>query len=60
MVQNTPLAADSLNGRPLASGEKVISAPGDPAGWRPDHLPRQNHGDDTAQRHGFVLAPQRS
>jgi len=67
--------ADKLNGKPLASGEKVtLGAGGTLMGG--DQITcgvqdvvvacmlirgfRQNHGDDTAQRHGFVLDPQRS
>jgi hypothetical protein len=63
---------DKLNGKPLASGEKVIlGAGGNLMGG--DQITcgaqdllvacmvirdfRQNHGDDTAQRHGFVLSP---
>ena len=73
--QNRPPAADKLNGKPLASGEKVIlGAGGSLMGG--DQITcgvqdvvvacmlirgfRHNHGDDTAQRHGFVLDPQRS
>ena len=73
--QNTPPATDKLNGKPLASGEKVIlGAGGNLMGG--DQITcgvqdvlvacvvivgfRQNHGDDSAQRHGFVLDPQRS
>ena len=68
-------ATDNLNGKPLASGEKVIlGAGGNLMGG--DQITcgvqdvvvacmvirefRQNHGDETAQRHGFVLDPQRS
>jgi hypothetical protein len=67
--------ADKLNGKPLASGEKVIlGAGGNLMGG--DQITcgaqdllvacmvirdfRQNHGDDTAQRHGFVLRPEGS
>jgi hypothetical protein len=73
--QSTPPSADKLNGKPLASGEKVIlGAGGNLMGG--DQITcgvqdvlvacmvirgfRQNHGDDTAQRHGFVLSPERS
>jgi hypothetical protein len=73
--QNSPPATDKLNGKPLASGQKVIlGAGGNLMGG--DQITcgvqdvlvacivirgfRQNHGDDTAQRHGFVLAPERS
>ncbi len=73
--QNRPPAADKLNGKPLASGQKVIlGAGGNLMGG--DQIScgvhdvvvacivvrefRRNHGDDTAQRHGFVLDPQRS
>ena len=73
--QNTRPDTDKLNGKPLASGEKVIlGAGGNLLGG--DQITcgvqdltvacmvirgfRQNHGDDTAQRHGFVLSPQTS
>jgi hypothetical protein len=73
--QNRPPDTDKINGKPLASGEKVIlGAGGNLMGG--DQITcgvqdvvvacmlirgfRQNHGDDTAQRHGFVLDPQRS
>jgi hypothetical protein len=73
--QNRPPDTDKLNGKPLASGEKVIlGAGGNLMGG--DQITcgvqdvvvacmlvrgfRENHGDDTAQRHGFVLDPQRS
>jgi hypothetical protein len=73
--QNTPPATDKLNGKPLASGQKVIlGAGGNLMGG--DQITcgaqdvlvacivikgfRQNHGEDAAQRHGFVLDPQRS
>ena len=73
--QNTPPDTAKLNGKPLASGEKVIlGAGGNLMGG--DQITcgvqdvvvacmlirgfRQNHGDDTAQRRGFVLDPQRS
>ena len=75
LSQNTSPAADSLNGKPLASGQKVIlGAGGTLLGG--DQITcgvtgnvvacvvirdfRRNHGDATAQRHGFVLDPQRS
>jgi hypothetical protein len=73
--QNRPPDTDKLNGKPLASGEKVIlGAGGKLVGG--DQITcgvqdvlvacmlirgfRHNHGDDTAQRHGFVLGPERS
>jgi hypothetical protein len=73
--QNKPPDTDKLNGKPLASGQKVtLGADGKLMGG--DQITcgvhdtvvacmlirdfRQNHGDDTAQRHGFVLDPQRS
>jgi hypothetical protein len=73
--QNRPPDTDKLNGKPLASGEKVIlGAGGNLMGG--DQITcgvqdvlvacmvikgfRQNHGDDTAQRHGFVVGPQGS
>jgi hypothetical protein len=73
--QNRPPDTDKLNGKPLASGEKVIlGAGGNLMGG--DQITcgvqdltvacmvirgfRQNHGDDTAQRHGFVVSPQTS
>ena len=73
--QNSSPATDELNGKPLASGEKVIlGAGGNLMGA--DQITcgvqgvvvacmlirefRQNHGDETAQRHGFVLGPQKS
>jgi hypothetical protein len=73
--QNSPPDTDKLNGKPLASGEKVILGAGGnlmggdqiTCGVRDVVVAcmlirgfRQNHGDDTAQRHGFVLDPQRS
>lgn len=73
--QNTPPATDKLNGKPLASGEKVILGAGGTL-MGGDQITcgvqevlvacmlirgfHQNHGDDTAQRHGFVLDPQKS
>jgi len=73
--QNRPPDTDKLNGKPLASGEKVILGAGGKL-MGGDQITcgvqdvlvacmvikgfRQNHGDDTAQRHGFVLGPQRS
>ena len=73
--QNRPPDTDKLNGKPLASGEKVILGAGGKL-MGADQITcgvqdvvvacmlirgfRQNHGDDTAQRHGFVLDPQRS
>lgn len=73
--QNSSPATDYLNGKPLASGEKVIlGAGGNLMGG--DQITcgvqgvvvacmlirefRQTHGDETAQRHGFVLDPQTS
>jgi hypothetical protein len=73
--QNRPPDTDKLNGKPLASGEKVtLGAGGNLMGG--DQITcgvqdvvvacmlirgfRHNHGDHTAQRHGFVLDPQRS
>jgi hypothetical protein len=73
--QNTPPDTDKLNGKPLASGEKVILGAGGTlmggdqitCGVQDDVVAcmvikgfGQNHGDDTAQRHGFVLGPQTS
>ena len=73
--QNRPPDTDKLNGKSLASGEKVILGAGGKL-MGGDQITcgvqdvvvacmlirgfRQNHGDDTAQRHGFVLDPQRS
>ena len=73
--QNRPPDTDKLNGKPLASGEKVILGAGGKL-MGGDQITcgvqdvvvacmlirgfGQNHGDDTAQRHGFVLDPQRS
>jgi len=73
--QSRPPAADKLNGKPLASGQKVILGAGGTL-MGGDQITcgvhdvvvacelirgfHQNHGDDTAQRHGFVLDPQRS
>ena len=73
--QNRPPDTDKLNGKPLASGEKVILGAGGKL-MGGDQITcgvqdvlvacmvikgfRQNHGDDTAQRHGFVLGPQGS
>jgi hypothetical protein len=73
--QTRPPDTDKLNGKPLASGEKVVlGAGGNLMGG--DQITcgvqdvvvacmlirrlRQNHGDNTAQRRGFVLGPQRS
>jgi hypothetical protein len=73
--QNKPPDTDKLNGKPLASGEKVILGAGgnlmgdDQITCGVQDLTvacmvirgfRQSHGDDTAQRHGFVLSPQTS
>ena len=73
--QNRPPDTDKLNGKPLASGEKVILGAGGKL-MGGDQITcgvqdivvacmlirgfGQNHGDDTAQRHGFVLDLQRS
>jgi hypothetical protein len=73
--QKRPPDPDKLNGKPLASGDKVILGSGGKL-MGGDQITcgvqdvvvacmlirgfRQNHGDDTAQRHGFVLDPQRS
>jgi hypothetical protein len=73
--QNRPPDKDKLNGKPLASGEKVILGAGGTL-MGGDQITcgvqdvlvacmvirgfRHNHGDDTAQRHGFVLGAQRS
>jgi hypothetical protein len=70
-----PDDAAKLNGKPLASGEKVVLGAGGTL-MGGDHITcgaqdelvacvvvrgfDENHGDDTAQRHGFVLSPQRS
>lgn len=73
--QNSSPGSDELNGKRLASGEKVIlGAGGNLMGA--DQITcgvqgvvvacmlirdfRQNHGDETAQRHGFVLGPDKS
>lgn len=73
--QNSSPGADQLNGKPLASSEKVILGAG---GYLMggDQITcgvqgvvvacmlirdfRQNHGDTTAQRHGFVVGPDKS
>jgi hypothetical protein len=73
--QSRPPDIDKLNGKPLATGQKVILGAGGML-MGGDQITcgvqdavvacmlirgfRQNHGDDTAQRHGFVLDPQRS
>ena len=73
--QNTPPATDKLNGKPLASGHKVILGAGGKL-MGGDQITcgvhdvlvacmvingfGHNHGDDTAPRHGFVLDPQGS
>ena len=73
--QNRSPDTDKLNGKPLASGEKVILGAGGKL-MGGDQITcgvqdvvvacmvirgfRQNQGDDTAQRHGFVLGPQGS
>jgi hypothetical protein len=73
--QKAPPDTDKLNGKPLASGQKVIlGAGGNLMGG--DQITcgvqdvlvacmvirgfRHNHGDETAQRHGFVLSPESS
>jgi hypothetical protein len=73
--QSGPPGTDKLNGKPLAAGQQVIlGAGGNLMGG--DQITcgaqdvvvacilirgfRQNHGDNTAQRHGFVLSPLRS
>jgi len=73
--QNSSPATDKLNGKPLASGEKVIlGAGGDlmggdqiACGVQGDVVAcmlirefHENHGDETAQRHGFVVGPDKS
>jgi len=70
-----PPDADKLNGKPLASGEKIILGAGGQlmggdqitCGVQDDLVAcmvirgfQQNHGDETAQRHGFVVSPQNS
>src|ERR1700744_6850 len=73
--QSRPPDIDKLNGKPLASGQKVILGAGGKL-MGGDQITcgvhdvvvecmlirgfRQNHGDDTAHRPGFVLDPQRS
>lgn len=73
--QSTPPDADKLNGKPLASGQKVVLGAGGTL-MGGDQITcgvedvlvacvvirgfDRNHGDDTAQRHGFVLSPQGS
>ncbi len=73
--QSTPPAADKLNGKPLASGQKVILGAGGTL-MGGDQITcgvqdvliacmvvwgfGQNHGDGTAERHGFVIDPQKS
>ncbi|WAC92960.1 hypothetical protein [Mycobacterium sp. Aquia_213] len=73
--QGAPPDSDKLNGKPLASGEKVILGAGGTL-MGGDQITcgvqnalvaciliegfSQNHGDDSAQRHGFVLNSQRS
>ncbi|OBA59485.1 hypothetical protein A5647_17760 [Mycobacterium sp. 1100029.7] len=73
--QNTPPAADKLNGKPLASGQKVVLGAGGTL-MGGDQITcgvqdvvvacvvvggfSQNHGDATAQRHGFVIDPRKS
>jgi hypothetical protein len=73
--ESRPPDTDKLNGKPLVSGEKVILGAGGKL-MGGDQITcgvqdvvvacilirgfGQNHGDDTAQRHGFVLDPDRS
>jgi hypothetical protein len=73
--QNAPPATDKLNGKPLASGQKVILGSGGTL-MGGDQITcgvqvgviacmvvrgfSQNHGDSTAERHGFVIDPQKS
>lgn len=73
--QNPPPATDKLNGKLLASGQKVILGAGG-ALMGGDQITcgvqdvvvacvvvrgfAQNHGDATAERHGFVIGPQKS
>ena len=73
--QNSSPAPENLNGKPLASQQKVILGAGGKL-MGGDQITcgvqgvvvgcmlirdfQRNHGDDTAQRHGFVLDPQRS
>lgn len=73
--QSAPPATDKLNGKPLASGQKmVLGAGGTLMGG--DQITcgvqeliiacmvvrgfSQNHGDGSAERHGFVIDPQKS
>jgi len=73
--QNGPPGTDKLNGKPLASGQKVILGAGGTLmggdqitcgvqdGVTACMVVRefsQNHGDNTAERHGFVIDPQKS
>jgi hypothetical protein len=73
--QGPPPATDKLNGKPLSSGQKVVLGAGGTlmggaqitCGVQDVVVAcvvvdgfNQNHGDATAQRHGFVLNPQRS
>jgi hypothetical protein len=73
--QTTPPATDKLNGKPLASGQKAILGAGgtliggDQITCGAQELViacmvvkgfSQNHGDSTAERHGFVIDPQKS
>jgi hypothetical protein len=73
--QGAPPAADLLGGKPLASGEKIVLGAGGTL-MGGDQITcgahgvvvactlirgfGQNHGDASAQQHGFVLDPQRS
>jgi hypothetical protein len=72
---NTSPAADKLNGKPLASGQKVVLGAGGTV-MGGDQITcgvqdvkiacmvvrgfSQNRGDGTAERHGFVIDPQKS
>jgi hypothetical protein len=73
--QSAPPATDKLNGKPLASGQKVILGAGGTlmggdqitCGVQDGVIAcmvvrgfSQNHGDSTAERHGFVIDPQKS
>ena len=73
--QGVPPATDKLNGKPLASGQKAdLGAAEDSMGG--DQITcgvqdaviacvvvkgfNQNHGDGSAERHGFVIDPQKA
>lgn len=73
--QNSSPATEKLNGKPLASGEKIILGAGGSlmggnqitCGVEGDVVAcmlirnfHENHGDETAQRHGFVVGPDKS